>query len=170
MKKIVWVLALALCLSGCGEPESFETMSDQYEIPSLPQARETVMWLPEEAAVHVFQPEGELLEFGECTVWAQTLEAGDLDATLRAVTGFPREKLTVIETRVPDGIRYLCAWAAAGEGGDRVGRTLVLDDGSYHYTLSLSAPAEAAGDLALTWADMMASFRLRCDDEEITKG
>jgi len=89
---------------------------------------------------------------------------------LRYLNGFSRERLQLIARKDPVGERYVCAWASAGEAGDLVGRTLILDDGNYHYTLTLTADADKSGDLALTWQDIFASFTLSQGEEPITKG
>ena len=172
MKKWLWILAIVLALSGCGKPESFETVSDEVLEPTLPVAADTVFWLPGEASQAVFQDgeQKELYLCGDFTAAVQTFAGGDLDATLRSVTGFSRERLQLIGRKDPVGTRYVCAWTSAGETGDLVGRTVVLDDGNYHYTLTLTADASKSGDLALTWQDISASFTLSQGEDPITKG
>ena len=161
MKKISAVLLLAVLLAGCGAPKDFETMSDTYEIPRSAVVQQPVMYMPEEAALTVSSSEcaGSLYLCDGYTVAVQTLEAGNLNATLRAVTGYSGEELLVMQ-RFENPVRYECAWAAAGEGGDQVGRTVILDDGSYHYTLTLMCGAELAGELAQTWQEILNSFTL----------
>lgn len=162
MKKLIAIVMLVVLLAGCAQPEAFETMSDIYYEPEGSPVRQTVLVLPEDAAVTVMEEEtaGSIYLCDGYCVMVQTLASGDLDATLRSVTGYPREKLLVMERQDENGSRYECVWAAAGEGGDQVGRTLVLDDGSYHYTLTVMADAENAGDLADTWQGIFDSFRL----------
>lgn len=168
MKKLLYVLFLGLLLTGCGEPEAFETMSDQYLVPETPEAQNTSFWLPEGAALQVSGGEGELYLCDDFTVSVQTFSSGDLDATLRSVTGYGKDRLSLLQWKTAQGTRTDCAWASVGEAGDLVARTLVLDDGNYHYTLTVQADAEKAADLAATWADMFHSFKL--GEEEITKG
>lgn len=161
MRKLCAALLLALLLAGCGAPKDFETMTDTYEIPRAAIAQQPVMYMPEEAALTVSSSEcaGSLYLCDGYTVAVQTLESGDLSATLRAVTGYSGEELLVMQ-RFEDPVRYECAWAAAGEGGDQVGRTVILDDGSYHYTLTLMCDARDAGELAQTWQEILDSFGL----------
>lgn len=160
MKKWVIVAVLALLLTGCSEPESFETMSDVYYEPQIPTASKIALVLPEEAAVSVMEDPltGSIYLCDGYSVTVQSLSAGDLDATLREVTGYPRENLLVMEREDGDNRRYECVWAAAGEGEDQVGRAVVLDDGSYHYVLTVMAGAAKAGDLAQTWQQIIDSF------------
>jgi hypothetical protein len=102
------------------------------------------------------------------SVSVQTMAAGDLDATLKTATGYGQSQLHGIGWE-RDGIaRYECAWASAGENGDQIARTLILDDGNYHYTLTLQAPAEKGGELAPAWNEIFRTFEL--GREEITKG
>lgn len=161
MKWVCMILA-ALLLTGCSEPESFETMSDHYVEETRPQAQETSFWLPQGAALMTSTTEtgAQLYECEGFTAWTQVFASGDLDATLQAVTGQDPERIQRICRKSSQGQRSECAWACAGETGDQVARTLVVDDGYYHYTLTVMAPAQNAADLALTWQDMFQSFRL----------
>ena len=56
--------------------------------------------------------------------------------------------------------RYDCAWSAAGEGMQTVGRLTVLDDGNYHYVLAVTAPQEHADELDTAWKQLAESFRV----------
>ena len=88
----------------------------------------------------------------------ETLSAGDLDATVRSICGYGQEQLTIMETQWDDVTRYEFVWAAAGEKGDRLGRAVVLDDGEYHYCMSVLRDAEAVTQVV--WRDVFASFGL----------
>lgn len=164
MKKVCFVLVLALFLTGCGR-ETFETVSDIYDVPALAQPRQLELALPEEAAVQSMESsEGILYLCDGYTLTLQTMDAGDLDRTLRQCTGFTKDQLTVMETQ-HDGVkRYDCVWSAAGEGGDQVGRAAVLDDGSCHYVVTVMANFAAAGDLADTWENILDSISLSSTD------
>ena len=153
MRRILIAMLCVSLLTGCRSPESYETMTDLYFTPTLPEPAEIAVWLPENAALSVLEDEtaGTLYLCDGYTVSVQTMESGDLDATLCAVTGYGKKELHGIGWR-RDGIsRYECAWASAGEGGDQVGRTVVLDDGNYHYVVTVMGQAELAGAMADTW-------------------
>lgn len=163
MKNGWMVLPLAaLLLSGCGAQETFETVSDVAVQSVSTAARQVLLTLPEEAAVCVFEDAqtGSLYLCDGYSISLQTLQGGDLDRTLRAVTGYGREQLTLMQTAQPDAKRYECVWSAAGEGEDQVGRAVILDDGSYHYVLSAMAGESSAGDLTETWQEIFRSFGL----------
>ena len=112
----------------------------------------------------VFDGNGGKLYTGDgYEVCLETLRSGDLDGTLRAVTGFGKDKLTLLQTKQGSLDRYSCAWTAAGEAGDTVGRCAILDDGLYHYCLVVTAAAEKAGKLGDTIGQILASFGIAED-------
>lgn len=152
----------ALLLTGCGVQDTFETVSDVAVQSVSTAARQVLLTLPEEAAVCVFEDAqtGSLYLCDGYSISLQTLQGGDLDRTLRTVTGYGREQLTLMQTAQPDAKRYECVWSAAGEGEDQVGRAVILDDGSYHYVLSAMAGESSAGDLTETWQEIFRSFGL----------
>lgn len=162
MKKMGIVLLIVLLLAGCGSPVDYETMSDVYLEPEQPQAAGMLVVLPPDAAVMTAesQDSGSIWLCDGYSVMTQILNGGDLDATLRSVTGYGREQLPVIELE-EDGLkRWECVWTCAGEGGDQVGRAVILTDGTYHYVLSLLTDAALAGELADTWQQITGSFSL----------
>lgn len=169
MKKLCLGAMLILMLSGCNTPESFETISDSSIEPQLPPAQQTSMILAEET-VQIQQDTGneKIYLCDDYCVVVQTFSAGDLDATIRSITGFPRDKLTVMERKTGGIDRYECVWVSAGEAGDQVGRMVLLDDGNYHYALTVMAPADQAGELTDTWQLLVDSFTI--GEPESTKG
>ena len=161
MKKICVILAVILLLSGCAAKETFETVGDENIQQVAGAAQQIQVVLPQEAAAQTVQNEyGQLYFCDGYEITLQTMEAGDLDRTLRQLTGFGADSLTVIETGLTAAARYDCVWTAAGEGGDMVGRAAILDDGSYHYCMTVMAAEEDAGALRDTWKDLFDSFTL----------
>jgi hypothetical protein len=55
---------------------------------------------------------------------------------------------------------YEGVWSAAGEAGDQVGRFLVLDDGSFHYCVTVLAPAQNAAQSMDAWNGLLDSVKL----------
>ena len=162
MKILCFVLIVALLLGGCGAQPALETVLDQLETPVMAQMQQVNVVLPKEASVPTLHSEeaGALYLCDGYTLSVQTMEAGDLDATMRTLTGFAKDQLTVMETAKHNIKRYDCVWSAAGEGGDQVGRAVVLDDGYYHYAVTVMADFTAAGDLAQTWNNILDSVSL----------
>lgn len=166
MKKC-WIIALALILlTGCGAQQTFETVTDDYAVSAAAPACKIGLSLPEEAAQTALhsQQEGSLYFCEDYTVAVQTLDGSDLDSTLRSVTGYGKDDLSLITTRRRGTDCYECVWTAAGETSQQVGRTVILDDGSYHYTVTVMADAEKAGQLRKTWDSLLGSFYLKDTD------
>ena len=56
--------------------------------------------------------------------------------------------------------RYDFVWASAGENGDQLGRAVILDDGNYHYCLSVLRDADTTERSQIVWRDVFDSFKL----------
>ena len=160
MKRILLVLLMSLLLAGCAEAELGETVADVWqEAVTVAAPRETRLELPGEAVACAMESDTGRLYFGDgYEVRVQTLSSGDLDATIRALTGFDREDITVLQSQ-SDPKRWEFAWASAGEGGERLGRGVVLDDGNYHYCLTVLQDADD-DDCQIIWSQVFNSFEL----------
>jgi hypothetical protein len=157
-----WIL---LFLSGCGAQERLETVTDTYT-PQTVAAGKIVFDLPGDAAEEVFASaqDGTLYLCDNYTITVQTLPGGDLSRTLQTVTGYTAEQLTVLQTRQDDLDSYRTVWTAAGEGGDQLGRAVILGDGHYHYVLAVMADAADAGALSDAWKALFDSFTVSRTD------
>lgn len=166
MKKVCILFVVVLLLSGCAAQPAFETVSDLADVSAMAQQRQLKLALPKEASTPTLQSDtaGELYLCDGYTLSVQTLRSGDLDATLRSLTGFSREQLTVMETLKHGIKRYDCVWTAAGEGGDQVARAVILDDGSYHYAVTVMADFASAGELSSTWKSILDSVSITDTD------
>lgn len=161
MKKCILFLLFSVFLTGCGNEATFETVADEWIQSAAAPVRQVLVTLPAEAAVPVSESEnGQLYQCDGYEIALQTLESGNLDATLRAVTGHSREDLTVMETE-PDNLRrYDLVWSCLGEEGEQVGRACILDDGNYHYVLSVLWEADRAAELETVISDLFRSYSL----------
>ena len=90
----------------------------------------------------------------------QILDGGNLDETVKTLSGYDRDVLTVLTTRKDNLDRHEFVWACAGEEGELVGRAMVLDDGSYHYCVAILGDAQQAMENKVLWDDMFQSFTL----------
>lgn len=162
MKKFCVVLMLCLGLSGCGTVETFETLGPvQHEPDEAPAMGEIQISLPESASKEVFaNNDSSCYECDGYTLMLQTFSSGNLTQTIRNLSGFAPDKLTVLESKNGDYKRYEWVWTAAGEGADVLCRAMVIDDGDYHYCLSVMAPAQNAGALQGEWNQVFTSFTL----------
>lgn len=149
-------------MTACGARETFETISDVYDVSAMARLQQVKITLPEDASVESMGSgdSGELYLCDGYCVTVQTMEAGDLDRTLRQTTGFSKDQLTVMQTRAGNAERYEFVWSAAGEAEDQMCRAVVLDDGAYHYVVTVMAEASQAGELAEVWQHILDSVTL----------
>lgn len=160
MRKCWIVLLVALLLSGCATSETFETVADELLQPVVSAQREIVLTVPDGAAAEVMESEdgGKLYFCDGYTMTLQTLEGGDWSRTVEALCGYSPDALTVMETQDGSWKRQEWIWVSVGEGGEQLGRGAVLDDGSYHYCLTVMSDASEAASLEAEWDALFASF------------
>ena len=158
LKRWIGICVLALLLCGCRAEETLETVSDEWLVPAMAKPREISVHLPEDAVTPVLEQDDRRLFMGQgYEIMLETLASGDLNGTIRTLSGYDREQLTVLETRQGDADRYDFVWTTAGEVGDRLGRAVILDDGEYHYCMSV---LRNPGDSQVTWKSVFGSFSL----------
>ena len=90
-------------------------------------------------------------------IMVETLASGDLNDTIRTISGFEKDQLTVLQTQQADTDRYDFVWTTAGERGERLGRAVILDDGNYHYCMTALRDAEES---IIVWQEVFSSFAL----------
>lgn len=160
-KLAIIFLTLALLLAGCGSEETFETVADEILQPALAQSREIILKLPEEAASPAVESGSErLYQCRDYDISVQVLEGGDLGQTIRALSGYDPESLTVLQTQRNDFDCCEFVWASLGETGELIGRGLILSDGTWHYCVSILADANHARDNQVYWDEMFRSVTL----------
>lgn len=158
MKRWGCICLFVILLSGCGAEETLETVSDEWIIPVMAQPREIAVRLPENTVLPVMEQESRRLYMAQdYEIILETMTSGDLNATIQALSGYDKDRLTVLETRQADADRYEFVWTTAGEQGDRLGRAVILDDGDYHYCMSV---LRDAGESLVVWQDVFQSFSL----------
>lgn len=160
MKKLLIVLLTACLLTACGGQKDMETVQDVYT-PQTETPMAVSLTLPKDATVQTMSSaSGKLYLCDGFTVTVQTLPGGDLTKTVADTTGYDLDRLTCIETEKDSITCYRLSWATVGEGGDQAARTLILDDGNFHYAITVMAPAEKAGALQNTWQEIFTSVGL----------
>lgn len=161
LKKCWIIVSLLLFLTGCAAEETFETVADEPVQPVMAQPGQILVELPDGVVAPTMESDsGTLYLSQDYEIMIQTLEGGDLAATIQSVSGYSKEDLTVMETE-QDGLkRYEFVWATAGEEGDWLGRAVILDDGSYHYVMTVLRDADAAEDTQVVWSRVFGSFTL----------
>ena len=156
-RKCACLLVLLLLLTGCTPAVDYESVSDS-QMYIQPSSAQVQLQLPSTAAVTTISDgTGDRIYLCEgYSVAVQTFSAGDLDATLRSVTGFSSNALTILHTKSGELDRYECAWSCAGEQ-QQVGQAVILSDGNYHYTVSVLADA---GSEPGQWQQVLQSVQL----------
>ena len=158
--KIIAILLMLTLLAGCGVQETFETVADEAVQSVMAAPKQILVDLPGDALAPVLETMGEQVYLSQdYEIIIETLSSGDLTATVEALSGFPMEKLTLVQTSQEDAQRYEFVWACAGEQGDRLGRAVVLDDGDYHYCMSVLRDAQEPVSQTC-WEDVFTSFRI----------
>ena len=147
-------------LCGCRGQQDYETLSDAYIQPDVPAMGEVTLMIPTSAEVVTVENEdsGKLWLCEDYWVCLLTLSSGDLEETLQTLTGRGKEALDLISLENGQQKRHECVWLSAGESGDQINRAVILDDGNYHYALTLHTAAETAGELTPQWKNITSTF------------
>lgn len=162
MRMIAVLVCCVFLLCGCTkEAEVFETVSDDLVSPVMAQPREISVNLPDNAVAPVLESSSEQMYLSEeYEIVIEKLSAGDLNATVQTLSGYDKSELTILETQQGSVTRYEFVWASAGEQGDRLGRAVVLDDGNYHYCMSVLRDAQSTKTSQIVWDEVFGSFSL----------
>ena len=161
MKKCWLIVVMLFLLSGCGAQETVETVSDEIAEPVIAQMRQIFVEIPEEAASPAVESSSGRLYLCETyEIAVQTMEGRDLSATIQSVCGYDMDDLTVMHTMQEDVDCYEFVWSTMSESGESVGRAKILDDGNYHYVLTVLGQAEKARSNHPVWLYMFETFTL----------
>lgn len=159
MKKWIAVFLTGFLLTGCGARDTFESVSDELITPVMATPRQVHIDLPDEAQAAAFPSDsGTLFICDDYEIAIETLSSGDLDATLKTMTGQGQEHLSLMTTKQGECTRYDFVWAGVNDDGDFSGRGTILDDGVYHYCLSLVRPLEKMNNSQVVWRQVFNSF------------
>ena len=172
MKILLVILMMAALLLGCGAEPTWETVEDMTPVEPAAVMQQLYVDIPEEAAATTFQ-ENDRSQIYMCqdyTLTTQILEGGDLEKTVKTISGQEKENLQILQTRQDTCQRYEFVWTAAGEDGLQLGRACILDDGAYHYAVSTMARESDSGNLRQTWQDIFDSCRLIDPEVNLSTG
>ena len=161
MKKWLCLLVMMFLLTGCGTQEIFETITDEAVESVMAAPRQILVDLPGDVLAPVLKTEGEQVYLcQDYEIIIETRSAGDLPATVEAISGFSPDEVTMVTSTQENQERHEFVWACVGEAGDRIGRAVILDDGSYHYCMSVLRDAESQKVTQISWDDVFSSFRI----------
>lgn len=160
LKIVVSIFLILGLLTGCGAPV-YETLGDVAHVgQSQEPTRQILLTLPPDAKLLTFSGEDRLYLCDGYTLTLQTFPAGDLAATARQLSGREMNALTCIESVCGDHDRRDLSWTTMADEGQMVCRGAILDDGNFHYCLSVMANAEDAAELQEAWSRLFFSFCL----------
>lgn len=161
MRKCAVLLLLTALLAGCGRVETMETISDIYAEAEAPEPKKIQVSLPDDAVAPVMESTSEQVYLcNGYEIVIETKPGGDLNDTIGAICGYREEDLTVMTTREGEAKRHEFVWASAGEEGERLGRAVILDDGDYHYCMSILRDADTTEGSQIVWGNVFSSFHL----------
>lgn len=161
LRKLVPVLLALLMFTGCGAEPTMEMVADVWAEPALPEPGSIHVALPGETALPVIESDsGRIYLCNDYEVYLETMESGDLPETVRTMSGFSPEEVTMVSTSQDGMDRHEFVWASVGETGDWLGRGVVLDDGNYHYTMTVLRSAESVETSQVVWDGVFNSFRI----------
>lgn len=160
MRKLWIILLLCIVLSGCAAVPTFETLGDVLHEQTLTPVQGQIRLSLPEGAIKLGEQVADVYVCDDYYLETQTLQSGDLNRTIQAMSGFTADNLTVMTASTGDYTRYEWVWSAASEEGEKICRAAVIDDGSYHYCLTAVAPADTGGELSEDWNDLFSSFEI----------
>ena len=166
MKRGILFLLVLLILTGCSSA-TWETLGDiPHQDVAAPAMQQVLLTLPEDSAEAVWSGENERMYLCEdYSIHIQTLDGGNIASTVQELSGFSPKNLTIVESRCGNHQRYEFVWTAVSEEGDLISRCALLDDGNYHYALTVTAAASDVGVLTDQWNTLMGSFCLEFSHE-----
>lgn len=140
-----------------------ETVNDEWLVSAMAPKKELSVQLPASAAKTVLSAEdgAELYFCEDYILTLQTMASGDLDRSARSLCGYDADRLSILQTKHGELKRYDWTWTSAGEGSVQVGRAAVLDDGDYHYCMTVMAEEAACGTLDEQWDALFRSFEVK---------
>ena len=161
--KRLWVFLLGgFFLCGCNATQTMETVADDIEVMASPATVE-IAYFDEEVTALTSDGYNRLYLCDGYTVAVQTFTGGDLEKSVYNMTGRSVDDLTVINTSRDSLQIYEYVWSAAGEGAEQMCRGILLDDGTYHYAVTVMADYTQAGKLQQTWQELFDSVSVSTD-------
>ena len=159
--KVVVLLLVLLMLTGCGQSEVYETVTDELMISTAAEPRQIRFDLAQDTLLPAMETDGgQLYLCGDFDVMIQTMESGDLDDTVFQICGFDLEELTFLQTGTGEIDKYEFVWTSVTDGGQQIGRATILDDGNYHYSMSATVDAKLMEEYQEIWNGIFESFTL----------
>jgi len=160
--RFVLFVVLVGMLSGCGGEPVYETIGDVWE-QTEPAARPGRMEvpLPEGTQMEVMDGLGDsYYRVGSWDLWTNVLPGGDVKKSIQTLSAMNTDTLTVLKRSRGELECFETTWSVVSEEGQRVVRAGILNDGTYHYCLCISAPEEEAEDAGEVFAQILREVRI----------
>ena len=172
MKKMLVVLLFALALTGCATEPTWETLEDVMPVEPIAAMQQLYAPIPGDATAPTFSGDDgtEVYVCGDFTLTKQILPGGDLNRTVKEISGMEKDQLQLLETNLEGYDRWDTVWTSATEEGLQITRACILDDGGFHYVLSTTAEESEAGALADTWQDIFSRCCLLPEGVDLSIG
>ena len=162
MRMFAVFMVVLMLFTSCSKTTDFETVSDVYDLPVSSEKWEVTLTLPEGASEAAMES-GTGGKFYLCdgfSVSVSTLNGGDVQRSIRELTGFEKSALTVMQTDIGGVRRYTFTWCSLGEGTEQVCKAVMLDDGNNHHAVSVMCDYEIAGELKQKMDAVLKSVKL----------
>lgn len=164
MKKLGFVLMMALLLAGCGR-QAQETMEYVQDTAEAGNAYVISIDAPEDAVCEAFG-DGDLLYTaadGTYTIIAEELAADSLEEAVRQVSGFSPDALEIVALD-GDGVgEYHFAWASCSEEGETVSRCALYAGGGHYYAVTMTQASGLGGTYDAVAEAVFSSVRLESE-------
>lgn len=145
MKQILGLVLLSGLLWGCAAQPMYETVGDVWSDGSTGEVPASVHFaLPDDAQMEVMESLDSCKSYriGNWILWTQVLDGGDVQQTLRLLTGVDTAQPVCHSIGAYECYEAVCS--VMEEEGEFVIRTAVIPRGAYHYCLSIKSPVKEA--------------------------
>lgn len=161
MRKYALFLLVLFLFTGCAREETLETISDEYVQSVAAQPKRISVELPDDVVAPVMESTSEQVYLcNGYEIVIETKNGGDLNDTVQTICGYDKDDVTIMTTQEGEADRHEFVWASAGEEGERIGRAVILDDGDYHYCMSILRDADTTEGSQIVWNNVFSSFHL----------
>ena len=164
MKKIVWLAALVLILTGCNANAAWETVADTIE-PDCPVWTEHTYEIQHGIPAGMqlaYEAHGEKLYTDGCSeLSVRKFLADDVETAVKILSGYEAERLQLIRTERFGLPQYHFVWCAMSEEGEWLSRAAMIMDGTACYAMvsTVSGDEGSSPDV-----DCLSTFGLYMDE------
>ena len=168
MKKGICLALIMVMLTGCAAEPVYETIGNAWEnAEPVGAPGQITLSFPEGTQMEAMDAEdgAKCYRYGDYEIRTETFSSGDISATLAAITGMDAGQLTVVRRELNSMDCYETAWSAMGEEGMVIGRTMVADDGAYHYCVSILLPEDQSNRAEAVFSQIIDSVQIQDTDQ-----